>query len=50
MNMKKISLDVDMQLYMRIKQDVLARQTTMAKAIREVLKQKWNEKEQEVYT
>lgn len=49
MDMKKISLDIDTQLYIRIKQDVLKKQTTMAKAIREVLEQKWNEKEQEVY-
>jgi hypothetical protein len=47
--MKKISLDIDLPIYMQIKQDCLKKQTTMAFAIREVLKQKWNEKESEVH-
>ena len=44
MNSKKISLDIDSELYIRIKHDVIDKNTTMSEAIRELLTQKWGEK------
>ena len=44
MELKKISLDIDSELYVRIKHDVFDKKITMSDAIREVLKNKWGDK------
>jgi len=45
MGLKKISLDIDSELYVRIKHDVFDKETTMSNAIRELLSAKWGMKE-----
>ena len=43
MVMQKISLDLEEELYTRIKHDVIDKKITMSDAIRELLNQKWGE-------
>ncbi len=41
---RKISLDIDAELYVRIKHAVFDRSVTMAEAMRELLEEKFGEK------
>lgn len=43
MSLQKISIDIESELYTRIKHDVIDKKTTMSKAVREILNQKWGD-------